>query len=75
MTKEQEMRWLYAKSLELAILLKGTPTDLPTEELLLKDYIKKNYDPLAEKIKQKIIYYEQELKQKDQNEDCCHHII
>jgi hypothetical protein len=59
------MRWLYAKGLELAILLKGTPTELPRDELLIKDFIRKNYDPLAEKIMNKIIYHEQESKHKD----------
>jgi hypothetical protein len=65
MTERQEMQWLYAKSLELAILLKGAPAELPPDELLIKDFIRKNYDPLAEKIMYKIIYHEQESKHKD----------
>jgi hypothetical protein len=61
------MRWLYAKSLELAILLKGAPKpdELPPDELSLKDFIRKEYDPFAEKIMNKIIYHEQESKRKD----------
>jgi len=65
MTERQENQWLYAKSLELAILLRGAPAALPPDVLLIKDFIKENYDPLAEKIMNKIIYHEQESRQKD----------
>ncbi|GBU28252.1 hypothetical protein R84B8_01810 [Treponema sp. R8-4-B8] len=69
MTDRQEMQWLYAKSLELAILLKGAPAGIPPEVISIKDYIKENYDPIAETIMYKIIYHEQESKHRDQSED------
>jgi len=43
-TEKQEAEWLYAKGLELAILIKGKPDALPNETLLYNDFISKNYD-------------------------------
>jgi len=62
MTERQEAQWLYAKSLELAILLKGTPTDLTNESFRYDDFIIKNYDDLAKKIARRIIISAEEWK-------------
>lgn len=53
MTKEQESRWLCAKSLELAILIKGPCQEKITERSVLA-VIHKEYDPLAHAIARKI---------------------
>jgi hypothetical protein len=65
MTEEQEAEWLYAKGLELAILIKGKPDDLPNESFMYDDFIAKNYDELARKITRKIIISAEELKRSD----------
>ena len=55
MTERQEAQWLYAKGLELAILIKGAPEDLPSDKLLYDTFISKNYSDLAEIITRNII--------------------
>jgi two-component SAPR family response regulator len=54
MTERQEMQWLYAKSLELAILLKGSVKKNLTEDAVIK-FIEEEYDALAGRIAGKII--------------------
>ncbi|MDR2941716.1 MAG: hypothetical protein LBV17_03895 [Treponema sp.] len=54
MTKEQEAEWLYAKGLELAILLKGSVKKNLTEDAVIK-FIEKEYDALAGRIAGKIV--------------------
>jgi hypothetical protein len=54
-TTKQEARWLYAKGLELAILLKG-PVDKQIIEAPVSDMLFSNYHELAIKIGLKIMY-------------------
>jgi len=62
MTEKQEAEWLYAKGLELAILIKGKTSDLPKETFRYDDFLSENYGDLAEKIARKIINSATELK-------------
>jgi hypothetical protein len=65
MTERQEMQWLYAKGLELAILIKGKPDDLPDEPFMYDDFIAENYDELVREITRKIIISAKEWKRSD----------
>jgi len=65
MTERQEAEWLYAKGLEIAVLIKGKLDTLPNETFLYDDFISKNYDDLAKKIARKIIISAKELKRTD----------
>ena len=49
MTNRQEAEWLYAKGLELAILLKG-PVDISDIEAPVSNMLFKHYHELAIKI-------------------------
>jgi hypothetical protein len=55
MNEKQNAQWLYAKSLELAILIKGKPENLPKEPFMYNDVIANYYDDLAIKIARKIV--------------------
>ena len=57
---EQEARWLYAKGLELAILLKG-PVDISDIESPVSEMLFKHYHGLANKIAIKIARSASEL--------------
>jgi hypothetical protein len=55
MTEKQESRWLYAKALELAILIKGPyRKDPEITERNASATIYQEYDPLAHAIARKI---------------------
>jgi len=62
MTKKQESQWLYAKGLELAILIKGTAEALPKEPFMYDGFISKNYGALAKKIARNIVISAKELQ-------------
>jgi hypothetical protein len=62
MDERQESEWLYAKSLELAILIKGKLEELPEEPFMYNDFITKHYSELATKIAYRIINSATELK-------------
>ena len=65
MNNRQEAEWLYAKGLEIAILIKGQPS-VPLDEPLLFNDILKSYDELAMKAARKIIISSSELLRTDQ---------
>jgi hypothetical protein len=62
---EQEARWLYAKGLELAIILKG-PADISDIESSVSDMLFRHYHELAKKIAIKIACPASELLPKGQ---------
>ena len=58
MDEKQEAQWLYAKGLELAILIKGVPDTLPNnmeKGFQVNDFITKNYHKLAKIIARRIV--------------------
>jgi two-component SAPR family response regulator len=54
MTEKQEAEWLYAKGLELAILLKGPVKKNITDDSVIK-LIEEEYDAIAGRIAGKIL--------------------
>lgn len=57
MNDRQELQWLYAKGLELAISLKGVKAnpEILTAGVMVDDYINAHYNDLALRIARKII--------------------
>jgi hypothetical protein len=64
MNERQEAEWLYAKGLELAILIKGTQ-GITIPEVNKTDVITKNYNELAIKIARYIVVKATELIRKN----------
>ena len=60
MNEKQEAEWLYAKSLELAIMLKGSSKKKVTVESVYK-IIEDDYEEIAGKIAKKILVYANDI--------------
>ena len=60
---DHEARWLYAKGLELAILLKGAPGNIEKDEYA-NGIIDLRYQKLASYVIQRIVDNGRELRQK-----------
>jgi len=63
MTERQEAEWLYAKGLELAIMLKGRIKEKITEGTVVK-FIEEEYDDIAGRIAGKISTYAKKMVEK-----------
>ena len=64
MDSKQESQSFYLAGLQLAILLKGTPKNLPEgleNGSVLNSYLRKNYHEMAMQIAQKIMYLADEF--------------